>query len=79
MNDKIYKLAHELTEYYFDKCCYMDVLGAKVVDNYMYVKGGDNGFPHTRAHVKIDLQTNKIVSEYGAHDCPVYVEEGNYC
>lgn len=54
-------------------------MGAKVVGNFMYVKGGDNGFPHTRAHVKVDLTTEKIVDHYYAHDCPVNVSEGIYC
>ena len=75
---EIYKLAHDLTNQYFYNN-FMSVMGAKVVDGYMYVKGGDNGFPHTRAHVKIDLQTNEIVEYYGAHDCPVCVSEGMYC
>ena len=78
MNENVYKLAHDLTNEYFYKN-FMDVMGAKVVDKYMYVKGGDNGFPHTRAHVKVDLDTNKIVEWYGAWNCPVQVSEGSYC
>ena len=41
----------------------------------MYVKSGDNGFSHTRGHVKIDLSNDTIVKTYGAHDCPVEVGE----
>ena len=77
MNEKVYQLAHNLTKEYFYKNM-MSVMGAKTIDGYMYVKGGDNGFPHTRAHVKIDLETNQIIKYYGAHDCPVYVGEGVY-
>lgn len=78
MNKDVYELAHRITKYYFNSCM-MVVIGAKVVDNFMYVKGGDNGFPHTRAHVKVDLATEKIVGYYNAHDCPVNVTEGVYC
>lgn len=70
-------LANELTKEYFNKNM-MGVMGAKVIDNFIYVKGGDNGFPHTRAHVKVDLKTKQIVGHYGAWDCPVYVSEGVY-
>ena len=77
MDKSIYDLAHNLTEKYFNDCM-MSVMGAKVVDNCMYVKGGDNGFPHTRAHVKVDLTTNEIVEHYGARDCPVLVTEETY-
>ena len=77
MNEKVYQLAHSLTEEYFYKNM-MDIMGAKTIDGYMYVKGGNDGFPHTRAHVKIDLKTNQIIEYYGAHDCPVYVGEGVY-
>ncbi|MFW5672237.1 MAG: hypothetical protein ACOCM8_08110 [Acetivibrio ethanolgignens] len=77
MRENIYRLARKITGDYFAECM-MGVMGAKVVGNYMYVKGGDNGFPHTRAHVKVDLKTEKIVEHYNAHDCPVYVSEGVY-
>ena len=77
MNEKVYQLAHSLTEEHFYKNM-MDVMGEKTIDGYMYVKGGNDGFPHTRAHVKIDLKTNRIIEYYGAHDCPVYVGEGVY-
>ena len=77
MNEDIYKLAHNLTDEYFYKD-FMDVLGAKVVDGFLYVKGGNNGFPRTRAHVKIDLKTNKIVESFGATNCPVYIFDGTY-
>lgn len=78
MNEQAYQLAHDITkQYFYDN--FMSVMGAKIVGDYMYVKGGDNGFPHTRAHVKVDLQTNKIVEYYGAHNCPVQVDEGTYC
>lgn len=77
MNKSVYSLAKRITENYFNSCM-MGVIGAKVVGNYMYVKGGDNGFPHTRAHVKVDLGTGEIVCYYNAHDCPVYVPDGIY-
>ena len=73
----IYNLAQKITGDYFAKSM-MGVMGAKVVGNYMYVKGGDNGFPHTRAHVKVDLSTGQIIEHYYAHDCPVNVSEGIY-
>lgn len=74
---KTYELAHELAEDYFRENM-MKIVGAKIINGYMYVKGGDNGFPHTRAHIKIDLKTNQIVEYYGAHDCPVRVSENVY-
>lgn len=77
MNENVYKLAHDLTKEYFNKN-QMEIMGAKIIDNYMYVKGGDNGFPHTRAHVKVDLNTNKIVAYYGCWNCPVQVSENSY-
>ena len=75
MNETVYNLAHKLTKEYFNKNM-MSVMGAKVINGYMYVKGGDNGFPHTRAHVKVDLNTRQIIEYYNAHDCPIYVSEG---
>lgn len=77
MNENVYDLAQRITKEYFNENM-MSVMGAKVVGRYMYVKGGDNGFPHTRAHVKVDLKTESIVKYYYAHDCPVYVSEGIY-
>lgn len=77
INENVFDLAERITEGYFNKNM-MTVMGAKVVGNYMYVKGGDNGFPHTRAHVKVDLMTEKIIGYYSAHDCPVYISEGIY-
>lgn len=77
MDKSIYDLAHNLTGKYFNDGM-MSVMGAKVVDNCMYVKGGDNSFPRTRAHVKVDLTTNEIVEHYGACNCPVLVTEGIY-
>lgn len=78
MNKDIYELAHRIIKDYFNSCM-MGVMGAKVVGNFMYVKGGDNGFPHTRVRVKVDLTTEKIVDHYYAHDCPINVPEGIYC
>ena len=73
-SDDIYQKAYNLTRQYFYDIfqCFM---GVKVDENYMYVKGGDNGFPHTRSHVKIDLSNDTIVETYGAHDCPIEVGE----
>lgn len=73
-SDDIYQKAYDLTHQYFHDIfqCFM---GVKVDGNYMYVKGGDNGFPHTRSHVKVDLSNNMIIQSYGAHDCPVEVGE----
>lgn len=77
MSKDIYNLAQKITKEYFNRNM-MSVMGAKVVGDYMYVIGGDNGFPYTRSHVKVDLKTEKIVEYYNAHDCPVYVSEGVY-
>lgn len=73
--DDIYQKAYDLTKEYFHKNCFEGFMGVKIVGNYMYVKGGDNGFPYTRSHVKIDLRNNKIIETFGAHDCPVEVGE----
>ena len=78
MNEEIYNLAHKISGDYFTRNM-MYIMGAKVTGEYMYVKGGDNGFPRVRAHVKVDLNTNKIIAYYGAFDCPVCVTEGMYC
>ena len=56
----------------------LQIVGTKLVDNYMYVKGIDNGFPHASAYVKIDIKKNKIVDYYNAHNCPVEVKDGIY-
>lgn len=73
-SDAIYQMAYDLTHQYFYNS-HESFMGVKLDGNYMYVKGGDNGFPHTRSHVKIDLSQNEIVETYGAHDCPVEVGE----
>ncbi len=56
----------------------LQIVGTKLVDNYMYVKGFDGGFPHASAYVKIDMKENKIVNYYDAHNCPVKVKDGIY-
>ena len=56
----------------------MPVHGAKIVGSDIYIQGFDGGFPHRSAHVKIDLLTNCIEARYGAHDCPVKVQDGIY-
>lgn len=76
-NQVSYDIAHEVTYKYFDEN-FMDILGSKIVDNYLYVRGGDDGFPHTRATVKVDLNTKQIVDWFGWHNCPVKVKEGVY-
>jgi hypothetical protein len=55
----------------------MDILGSKIVDNYLYVMGGNNGLPHTRAYVKVNIDTEQIV-DYYTNNCPVYIEESVY-
>lgn len=57
---------------------YLQIVGTKTVDDYMYVKGFDGGFPHASAYVKIDMKENKIVNYYDAHNCPVKVKDVIY-
>ena len=57
---------------------YLQIVGTKTVDDYMYVKGFDGGFPHASAYVKIDMKENKIVNYYDVHNCPVKVKDGIY-
>lgn len=56
----------------------LQIVGTKIVDDYMYVKGFDGGFPHASAYVKIDMKENKIVNYYDAYNCPVKVKDGIY-
>lgn len=56
----------------------LQIVGTKLVDEYMYVKGIDNRFPHASAYVKIDMKESKIVDCYNAHNCPVEVKDGVY-
>ena len=69
--------AHAATYSYF-KHCYLSTTGSKFVCADMYIRGDDYGFPHLTSHVKINLLTNCIEAEYGAHDCPVEVLDGKY-
>lgn len=58
---------------------HLEIVGAKIVGNYMYVKGYDGGFPHASAYVKIDLKESKIVNYYNTqYECPVEVKDGVY-
>lgn len=77
-SDEIYQKAYDLTKELF-KSWDESFMGVKFDGNYMYVKCGDNGFLHTRGHVKIDISNNTIIETYGAHDCPVRVGEEFAC
>lgn len=73
----VYDMAHEIGDpYYADSP--MSVTGAKIVDEYLYIKGYDGGFPSLEGYLKVDLKTRKIVKEYGAWDSPVSIENGMY-
>ncbi len=73
----VYDMAHEIGDpYYADSP--MSVTGAKVVDEYLYIKGYDGGFTSLEGYLKVDLKTRKIVKEYGAWNSPVSIENGVY-
>ena len=73
----VYDMAHEIGDpYYADSP--MSVTGAKVVDEYLYIKGYDGGVPSLEGYLKVDLKTRKIVKEYGAWNSPVSIENGVY-
>lgn len=73
----VYDMAHEIGDpYYTDSP--MSVTGAKVVDEYLYIKGYDGGFPSLEGYLKVDLKTRKIVKEYGAWNSPVSIGNGVY-
>lgn len=75
--ESVYDMAHEIGDpYYADSP--MSVTGAKVVDEYLYIKGYDGGFPSLEGYLKVDLKTRKIVKEYGAWNSPVSIENGVY-
>lgn len=75
--ESVYDMAHEIGDpYYADSP--MSVTGAKVVDEYLYIKGYDGGFPSLEGYLKVDLKTRKIVKEYGAWNSPVSIENGAY-
>ena len=75
--ESVYDMAHEIGDpYYADSP--MSVTGAKVVDEYLYIKGYDGGFPSLEGYLKVDLKTRKIVKKYGAWNSPVSIENGVY-
>ena len=75
--ESVYDMAHEIGDpYYADSP--MNVTGAKVVDEYLYIKGYDGGFPSLEGYLKVDLKTRKTVKEYGAWNSPVSIENGVY-
>lgn len=56
--ESVYDMAHEIGDpYYADSP--MSVTGAKVVDEYLYIKGYDGGFPSLEGYLKVDLKTRK--------------------
>ena len=77
MNKEVYDLAHKLA----DKWCHknqLSMIGAKKIDNYIYVRGYDGGFPHAAATAKFDIDTGKLVKMWGFYGCPVTIMEGIY-
>lgn len=63
--ENVYDLAKRLAEPYFDEQ-QIPMIGATIVDGYLYAKGEDRGFPHRSDAIKIDLSTEKIIESYGA-------------
>ena len=60
MNKEVYDLAHKLA----GEWCYknqLDMIGAKKIDNYIYVRGYDGGFPHAAATAKFDIDTGNLL------------------
>lgn len=52
MNKEVYDLAHKLA----GEWCYknqLDMIGAKKIDNYIYVRGYDGGFSTCSSYSKI--------------------------
>ena len=57
--ESVYDMAHEIGDpYYADSP--MSVTGAKVVDEYLYIKGYDGGFPSLEGYLKVDLKTRNL-------------------
>ena len=54
------------------------MIGAKKIDNYIYVRGYDGGFPHAAATAKFDIDTGKFVEMWGFYGCHVTITEGMY-
>ena len=54
------------------------MIGAKKIDNYIYVRGFDGGFPHAAATAKFDIDAGKFVEMWGFYGCPVTITEGIY-
>lgn len=75
--ESVYDMAHEIGDLYYADSP-MNVTGAKVVDEYLYIKGYDGGFPSLEGYLKVDLKTRKIVKEYGKWNSPVSIENGVY-
>lgn len=75
--ESVYDMAHEIGDpYYADSP--MSVTGAKIVDEYLYIKGYDGGFPSLEGYLKVDLKTRKIVKEYGEWNSPISIGNGVY-
>lgn len=75
--ESVYDMEHEIGDLYYADSP-MNVTGAKVVDEYLYIKGYDGGFPSLEGYLKVDLKTRKIVKEYGEWNSPVSIENGVY-
>ena len=75
--ESVYDMAHEIGDLYYAYSP-MNVTGAKVLDEYLYIKGYDGGFPSLEGYLKVDLKTRKIVKEYGEWNSPVSIENGVY-
>ena len=73
--NKIVKLANEITGEHFYKN-QLEIVGAKIIGNRMYVKGYNGGFPHALAYVQVDLDSKKITKYYDAYGCPANIVDG---
>ena len=54
------------------------MIGAKKIDNYIYIRGFDGGFPHAAATAKFNIYTGEVVEIWGFYGRPVAITEGMY-
>lgn len=74
---QVYDIAHNIGSTFFNNNM-MEIVGAVVVGNDIYIRGFDGGFPHAACIVRFDIKTGKIIKSWGYYDCPVTVENGVY-
>ena len=71
----IEKLAHEIGDNFFHDN-WMEVVGAMVIGDEIYIRGFDGGFPHAHATAKFDLKTHNFLKSWDCYDCPITVKDG---